>query len=118
MRLELYGIANCGTVKKARVFLENQALNYLFHDFKKEPPQRLWLEQCLQQVEITSLINKRGTTWRKLTAAEQAQINTPEGAIELMLAYPSVIKRPVLWVDEKVVVGFDEALYQALIQAA
>ena len=118
MSCHLYGIVNCGSVKKARAFLESQKVDYVFHDFKKEAPQRQWLEQCLQQVDVDTLVNKRGTTWRKLSEEEQAQVATLDGAVALMLAYPNVIKRPVLWLGEKVVVGFDETVYQSLFQAA
>lgn len=114
--IELYGIPNCATVKKARAWLEERDLAYTFHDFKKAAPTAEWLSGCLKQVEWEILLNKRGTTWRKLTPEQQAQAATPAGAIELMMANPSVIKRPVLSWNGRVVVGFSEAMYADLFQ--
>ena len=85
---------------------------------KLHPLRLNWLSGCLKQVELNTLLNKRGTTWRKLTPEEQAQANTEDGAIALMMAHPSVIKRPVLLLGEQIAVGFDAANYAALFQAA
>ena len=65
----LYGIPNCSTVKKARAWLEARQIDYVFHDFKKEAPTAEWLAGCLQHVPLEILLNKRGTTWRKLTTS-------------------------------------------------
>lgn len=110
--ITLYGIANCATVKKARAFLDQHNIAYTFHDFKKTPPTREWLSGCLKHVGLDTLINKRGTTWRKLNSEQQAQATHAEQAIELMLEYPSVIKRPVLAVDNQIHIGFTPESYQ------
>lgn len=116
--IELYGIPNCSSVKKAREWLAKHELAYEFHDFKKTPPSTEWLSGCLKQVSLDVLLNKRGTTWRNLAPESQNQANTMEGAIALMHAHPSVIKRPVLIYQDQICVGFDEAQYQQLFQAA
>lgn len=118
MTPQLYGIPNCATVKKARAWLEEQQIAYEFINFKTQAPTRDWLSGCLKRVPLETLLNKRGTTWRKLTPEEQAQANTEDGAIALMMAHPSVIKRPVLLLGEQIAVGFDAAHYTALFQAA
>lgn len=103
----LYGIPNCDTVKKARAWLTGQGIGHVFHDFRKQgvPPARLdaWLASAGWQ----TLLNRKGTTWRKLDAATQAAAADAAGARALMLAQPSVIKRPVVeWPDGRVTVGF------------
>ncbi|MDO4434260.1 MAG: arsenate reductase [Alysiella sp.] len=115
---ELYGIPNCATVKKARAWLEEQGIAYTFHDFKKTPPSETWLLDCLKTVSQETLLNKRGTTWRKLTPEQQAQAETQIGAIALMQTNPSVIKRPVLQVNGQTVVGFNLEQYAEIFQAA
>jgi arsenate reductase len=109
MAATVYGIPNCDTVKKSRAWLADQGVEHVFHDFKKQgvPPERLdrWM-----QVAGDKLLNRQGTTWRKLDPALQAQAGSPAGAKQLMLAQPSVIKRPVVeWPDGTVSVGFDAA---------
>jgi Spx/MgsR family transcriptional regulator len=110
MALILYGIPNCDTVKKARAWLAGQGVAHAFHDFKKQgvPPARLdaWLEAA----GADRLLNRQGTTWRKLDPAVQARGADAAGARALMLEQPSVIKRPVVeWPDGSITVGFDPA---------
>jgi arsenate reductase (glutaredoxin) len=104
----LYGIANCDTVKKARAWLADAGHAHVFHDFKKAgvPPARLdaWLAAAGWQ----TLLNRQGTTWRKLDDATKAGVNDAASARALMLAQPSVIKRPVVeWHGGRITVGFD-----------
>ena len=103
----LYGIPNCDTVKKARAWLTGHGLAYSFHDFKKAgvPPQRLaaWEDALGWQ----KLLNRQGTTWRKLNAAVQAGVTDAASAQALMRAQPSVIKRPVVEWGHDTIVGFD-----------
>lgn len=106
----LYGIPNCDTVKKARAWLAAQGVEHAFHDFKKAgvPPGRL--QAWMQAVGWEKLLNRQGTTWRKLDPAAQAAAADADGARTLMLAQPSVVKRPVVeWPDGAVTVGFDAA---------
>jgi arsenate reductase len=94
--IDLYGITNCDTVKKARAWLSGQQLPYQFHDFKKIEISDTLLKQWLQTLSLDILLNRQGTTWRKLSADSQTLANSVDGAIQIMQTYPSVIKRPVL----------------------
>jgi arsenate reductase (glutaredoxin) len=104
----LYGIPNCDTVKRARAWLAERRVDAAFHDFKKQgvPEDRLdaWLDALGWEV----LLNTRGTTWRKLDEATRAMVMDRNSARRLMLAQPSVIKRPVVdWVGGVTTAGFD-----------
>ena len=110
MAMIVYGIANCDTVKRARAWFDERGTAYTFHDFKKSgmPEQRL--DAWLKAVGWEALLNRKGTTWRKLDAAVQASVTDTQSARELMIDQPSVIKRPVVeWGDGKISVGFDAA---------
>jgi Spx/MgsR family transcriptional regulator len=115
--ITMYGIPNCDTVKKARAWLTAQGVAYTFHDFKKQgvPPDQLarWMDQAGWE----RLLNRKGTTWRKLDAAQQAGAADATGARALMLSQVSVIKRPVVDWGAEITVGFDEAAWQGLIRA-
>jgi arsenate reductase len=103
----LYGIPNCDTVKKARAHLAEQSIPYVFYDFKKQGVPETRMDAWLQLVGWEKLINRKGTTWRKLETAVQASVVDAASAKALMLSSPSVIKRPVIeWLDGKVTVGF------------
>ena len=105
----VYGIPNCDTVKKARAWLVTQGVAHTFHDFKKQGVPLDRLPSWASAVGWDKLINRQGTTWRKLDAAAQASAETPQGAQKLALANPSVIKRPVVqWPHGDVTVGFDD----------
>jgi arsenate reductase len=109
----LYGIPNCDTVKKARAWLAEQSVDVTFHDFKKQgvPEQRL--DAWIAAVGWEKLVNRQGTTWRKLDDATQAGVVDAQSARALMLAQASVIKRPVVeWNEQDVTVGFDAADWQ------
>ncbi|MDD5325581.1 MAG: ArsC family reductase [Polaromonas sp.] len=111
--LIVYGIVNCSTVKKARAWLAEHGHSYEFHDFKKHgvPPDQLAL--WVQAVGWEKLLNRQGTTWRKLDPAAQAAITDAASAQALMRAQPSVIKRPVVQWDQGVTVGFDVTAWAA-----
>jgi arsenate reductase len=113
--MQLYGIPNCNTVKKARDWLASHGIDYEFHDFKKQGIDSALAEAWLQQMPWEKLVNRAGMTWRNLTEDEKAAINDPASAKSLMLAKSSVIKRPVLVKDGKIIsLGFSEATYNAL----
>ena len=101
----VYGIPNCDSVKKARTWMDAQGVAYTFHDFKKQgvPPQAL--DQWLQAVGWETLLNRKGTTWRKLDEPTQAKVIDAASARALMLAQASVIKRPVVVIGTEVTVG-------------
>ena len=100
-------------MKKAMTWLENNNIAFEFHDYKKQGIDETTLGQWLSQKAWDEVINKRGTTWRKLSDADKADIE-PQKAIRLMQDNPSLIKRPALVIDGKLTLGFDEAIYQSL----
>lgn len=118
----VYGIPNCDTVKKTRAWLTAQGLEHQFHDFKKQGVPDNQLPFWMQAVGWQKLINRQGTTWRKLTPEQQAAVTDEDSARALMLAQPSVIKRPVIERTLKghpqVSVGFDPAQWLADATAA
>lgn len=112
----LYGISNCDTVKKAKAWMTEQGVEYTFVDFKKVDVPADRLAVWAQAAGWDKLINRQGTTWRKLDAAEQFSASSPDGAQKLALTVPSVIKRPVVeWTDGSVTVGFDTAQFAATL---
>ena len=94
--MKLYGIPNCGTVKKARVWLDQHGVDYEFHDFKKHGVTEALLSGWLKQVGWQKLLKKTGPTWGQLPDAAKASIKDDTSALALMLEKPNVIKRPVL----------------------
>ena len=105
--ITLYGIANCDTVKKARAWFTAQGLDYHFHDFKKHGVPADQLPVWIDAVGWDKLLNRQGTTWRKLDPAVQTRAQDAAGAAALMVEQPSVIKRPVVeWGAGAVTVGF------------
>jgi arsenate reductase (glutaredoxin) len=114
--MHLYGIPNCNTVKKARDFLAAHHVNYTFHDFKKEGVTNVLLTSWTSQMPWEKLVNKAGMTWRNLTDTEKAAVIDAKSAIELMQHKTSVIKRPVLINNDKIIaIGFNEATYQTAL---
>lgn len=107
----LYGISNCDTVRKARKWLEQNGLDYHFHDFRKDGLTETQLLQLEQQLGWETLLNKRSTSWRQLDKSQQESINR-ESALALMIAHPTLIKRPVLEQENGAIVGFKENQYQ------
>ncbi|WP_295641759.1 ArsC family reductase [uncultured Methylibium sp.] len=110
----LYGIPNCDTVKKARAWLDAADVAYRFHDFKKAGVPAEALAAWLAAVGWERLLNRQGTTWRKLDAAVQSRIVDAASAAVLMREQASVIRRPVVaWADGSITVGFDPAVFAA-----
>jgi arsenate reductase len=103
--ITVYGIPNCDSVKKARVWLTDHGLEYVFHDFKKQgvPPEAI--DQWLKHVSWSVLVNRKGTTWRNLDPALQACVVDNASARTLMLKQASVIKRPIVVRGQAVIVG-------------
>ncbi|SNC75590.1 arsenate reductase [Marinobacter sp. es.048] len=103
--MKLYGIKNCDTVKKARKWLDGQGIDYEFHDFKKDGLDSELLSRWEQTVGWEILLNRRGTTWRKLPEEVRDTISA-QSAHAIMLDNPSIIKRPVVESGDEVRVGF------------
>jgi arsenate reductase len=112
--ITIYGIANCDTMKKARKWLKDQGVEYNFHDYKKLGVPEKELKKWCKQLGWENLLNKRGTTWRKLDDASKASVNE-KSAIKIMLDNPSIIKRPVLDKDGEYLLGFTTESYREML---
>ena len=118
MTITIYGIKNCDTMKKARAWLDRQGIAYVFHDYKAAGVERARLEAWAGQVGWETLLNRAGTTFKKLSEADKAGLGEGK-AITLMLAEPSMIKRPVLELGGgQLLVGFKPADYAQLLNVA
>ncbi len=109
--IEIYGIPNCDTVKKATAWLNKQHLAYTFHDYKKEGITKQKLLQWCDRFGWENVLNKTGTTFKKLSKEEQAFIHTKKRAIAFLEKNTSAIKRPIVEKDEFLLIRFDEKMY-------
>lgn len=109
----LYGISNCDTVRAARRWLNSRGVDYRFHDFRKGGIDQDMLTAWAEALGWDNLLNRRGTTWRQLSAGEREGVDGRR-ACALMHAHPTLIKRPVLDVDGGLHVGFDDQVYEQL----
>ncbi len=112
MATTIYGIKNCDTMKKARAWLDKRRVDYSFHDYKAAGIDKDHLARWSKAVGWETLLNRAGTTFRKLPDADKNNL-TEKKAMALMLAQPSMIKRPVLEVGGKLLVGFKPEIYEA-----
>lgn len=110
--LRLFGIKACDTMKKARTWLDQQGLSYEFHDYKSLGIDRAQLEAWCKEHGWQTVLNRAGTTFRKLDDEQKSDLNQDK-AVELMLAQPSMIKRPVLDLGDKTLIGFKPDSYAA-----
>lgn len=117
MHPQLYGIPNCNSVKKARQWLDESAISYEFINFKTTPPSKAQIQTWLEEIGSEKLINRQGTTWRKLSEEEKHLAESEEGIIQLLQAKPSLIKRPLLAYQQHYSVGFSLEHYQTLFQS-
>jgi len=106
----IFGIKNCDTMKKARAWLDSHAVAYSFHDYKSEGIAKDTLKSWSDELGWENLLNRAGTTFRKLPDAEKKDLNERK-ALSLMLAQPSMIKRPVLDISGKLLIGFNPEIY-------
>ncbi len=111
----LFGIKNCDTVKKARKWLDAAGIDYRFHDFRTDGLKREQLSAWNQAVGWETLLNRRGTTWRQLPEAVKENIDD-NNVLDLLMEHPTLIKRPVLELNEDVRIGFKETDYMELFQ--
>ncbi|ENV47191.1 hypothetical protein P255_02475 [Acinetobacter brisouii CIP 110357] len=113
--LKIYGIKNCNSMKKAFDLLNELGLSYEFHDYKKQGIDTTTVKQWLDTCGQDQILNKKGTTWRKLSEAEQQQaLANEDNLIQALITHTSLIKRPVLQTAQGFIVGFDEAAYRNL----
>lgn len=110
--ITIYGIKSCDTMKKARAWLDAKGVSYTFHDYKTEGADKASLERWAKEVGWEVLLNRAGTTFRALPDADKTNV-TEKKAIALMLKQPSMIKRPVLDIGGKLIVGFKPEIYAA-----
>jgi arsenate reductase (glutaredoxin) len=112
--ITLYGIPNCDTVKKARAWLTERGIDYMFHDFKKQGVPQPQIDAWLAEMGWDTVINRKGTAWRKLDESVREGVTDAASALAVALAQPSVIKRPVVqWADGTVTVGFTPERFAA-----
>ncbi|WKW52437.1 ArsC family reductase [Rhodomicrobium lacus] len=116
MTITVYGIKNCSTVKKARGWLEERGVAYAFHDYKTAGADEALVRRFVKEHGWETLLNRAGTTFRKLPESEKENIDE-EKAVALMLANPSIIKRPVLDLGDRTLVGFKPEVYDAAFPA-
>jgi Spx/MgsR family transcriptional regulator len=116
MTIKMYGIKNCDTIKKARAFLYDQQIDFIFHDYRQDGLTAALLTEAAQQLGWQSLLNSRGTTWRGLSEQDKADVDAAK-ALQLMLKHPALIKRPLLDINGTFHLGFSQPQYQQLIQS-
>ena len=118
-QVQMHGISNCDTIKKAKKWLTDAGIEFSFRDYKKQPPSVIELQYWAVQVGWEVLLNKRGTTWRKLPAEQQGAVNE-ETVCELLAAHPSMIKRPLVIVENEqhiqAIVGFKAEEYAIIFK--
>lgn len=110
--ITVYGISNCDTCRKARRWLDERGAEYRFHDFRKDGLERAAVEAWLAELGADVLVNRRGTTWRQLPEDDRAKLDG--AAADLLLAHPTLIKRPVIDLGDTRLVGFAAAQTEAL----
>lgn len=112
--MKMYGIPNCDTIKKARKFLEQNNINYDFHDYKKQGIEASTLESWLESIDLAVLVNKRSTTWRQLSDEQKTDL-LDNANLQILIDNPTLIKRPVLVTKQSILVGFKVADYESLL---
>ncbi len=110
--MRMYGITNCDTIKTARAWLSEHGIAYRFVDLKKTPPLREQLAGWCAEAGWQTLLNRRGTTWKKLPPEKQAAVTDAPAAIAMMLENPTAIRRPVMETDQGLLVGFDRETWE------
>ena len=115
MTVHFYGIPNCDTVKKARLWLDANGIEYAFHDYKKEGADAGKVAAWIADKGVDIVLNKRGTTFRKLSDEEKADAADSDKAAKLLVQHPSMIKRPVVEHENGILVGFKEDEWSALL---
>ncbi len=104
----IYGIPNCDTTKKAIKVLKKNNIDFAFHDYKLQGIDKEKLCEWIDKVGLENIFNKRSTTWKELSKTDQEKEATNNGAIEIMIEHNSIIKRPIIEANEKLLIGFNE----------
>ncbi|TSJ90211.1 ArsC family reductase [Gilliamella apicola] len=113
----IYGIKNCDTMKKAFTWLDNHHISYQFHNYKTDGLSAELLTHLLDVIDWQSLLNTRGTTWHKLEKAVRNQIDNQDAAMKIMLANPSILKRPLLVDGKRALLGFSDESYSQFVNS-
>lgn len=113
--VELYGIKNCDTVKKTRLWLDNNGISYQFHDYRVDGVTQNQLQSFADKLGWEKMLNRSSTSWRQLTPEQQADLSEAK-ALQLMLAMPTLIKRPILDTGSDLLIGFKPDTYQTLLK--
>ena len=116
--VNIYGIPNCDITKLALAWLKKNKIDYNFHDYKKEGITAAKLNEWSEKKSWEMLLNKRGTTWKKISLEIQQTIIDQKAAVQLMQEHTSLIKRPVVEINGTILIGFDEAIYNKAIMTA
>lgn len=115
MTVVVHGIANCDQIRKTLGWLKAHSVEHHFHDYRRDGVERASLERWCSHVPWTALLNKRGQTWRALPEDQRREVVDQASAIELLLAHPTLIKRPVIEIDDDLLIGFSaDRLREAL----
>ena len=109
----IYGISNCDTVKKAKNWLDKHNIDYQFHDFRKQGLDKKTIDGWLKTVAWDKILNKRSTSWRNLDASIQQTINE-SNVVDLLIDNPTLIKRPVMDVNDTITIGFNSDTYKGI----
>lgn len=118
MTVILYGISNCDQVRKTLGWLRENGIAYRFHDFRADGIERAMLERWCTHLPWNSLLNRRGLTWRSVDESVRAQVVDQTSAIDLMLAHPTLIKRPVIEFEDRLLLGYSvQRMAAALLPA-
>ena len=116
MKIKVFGIPNCQSVKKAREWLTEHGLEYTFHDFKKSGIDQVHLRRWIEQTDVGTILNKKGLTWRQLPDLQREAIVDKASAVEAMMSHTSLIKRPVIEVDNQLLsVGVNPQAWSSVI---
>lgn len=113
--VKIYGIPNCGSVKKAFVWLNKNGIKFEFYDYKKEGITAEKIKGWLEQHSIDIILNRKGTTWKGLTNVAQKKAKDEKEAIKLMVENTSLVKRPIIEFKKIVLVGYDEEIYKTTL---
>jgi Spx/MgsR family transcriptional regulator len=114
-KIQVFGIPNCASVKKARVWMDEHGADHDFHDFKKQGLPAHELDRWLKAVDWKVLLNRKGTTWRGLPANTQSAVTDAGSACQVMLDHPSLVKRPVVVAGNQVIVGVNPDAWSSVI---
>jgi arsenate reductase (glutaredoxin) len=110
----IYGIPNCDTTKKAMAWLNKNNIAFTFHDYKQQGISKQKLEEWCNKCGWENIFNKRSTTWRELSVAEQNKVTNQSAAVKIMINNTSIIKRPVIEYNGKIIAGFNDGVYKQL----